>query len=302
MFFSGDILVVYAVLGLLLVLARNWSSKTIMIVGCILVLNLPFFAVRVFQLNAPPPTDVEIAQQQAFMSQMGEVATVHFQIKKTGTLLELFGINAFAGLFGKFIFQVITGRLWITFGLFLLGLYAGRKKIFDYTPENRLFFRRLAFGSGIVALISTIFSLLYGQMFGSITSIGDLVGATAFDFHQATLSVFYLSIVVLLYWETRSRVVLSNLAPVGKMGLTTYLTQSVFGLLVFYGIGFGMIGEMGSAASIMISIMFYFVQILFSRIWLNYFTMGPVEWLWRAATYLTLPPYKKVNSEIKVSA
>lgn len=302
MFFSGDILVIYAVLGLLLVLVRNWSNKTLLIVGCILVLNFPLFAARIFQLNAPPSTEVEIASQEAMMAQFGEMASVHFQIKKTGTLFQLFEINAIQGLFGKFIFQIMTGRLWITFGLFLLGLYAGRKNIFADTPENRSLFHRLARVSGIVALFSTTLVAIFGMGFGQVTTMRDFVSLTAFDFHQASLSAFYLSLVVILYWETKSRTLLNNFAPVGKMGLTTYLMQSMFGLAIFYGIGLGMLGEIGSAASIILGVMFFVVQIIYSRIWLSYFSMGPIEWLWRAATYFNKPPFRKIREDIVVSA
>ncbi len=84
---------------------------------------------------------------------------------------------------------------------------------------------------------------------------------------------------------------MNKLAPVGKMGLTTYLMQSVFGITIFYGVGFGMLGEIGSAASIFMGILFFVVQILYSHLWLKYFTMGPVEWLWRAATYFSKPSF-----------
>jgi uncharacterized protein len=76
----------------------------------------------------------------------------------------------------------------------------------------------------------------------------------------------------------------------GKMGLTTYLTQSVFGIGLFYGIGLGMVGQLGLAWSIALGIAFYALQVFLSRWWLQHFSMGPVEWLWRTLTYFKLQP------------
>ena len=74
------------------------------------------------------------------------------------------------------------------------------------------------------------------------------------------------------------------------MGLTIYLTQTAFGLLLFYGFGFGMLGKLGVAAAIGCGIVFYALQIALARWWMAHFSMGPVEWLWRALTYFTLQP------------
>jgi uncharacterized protein len=74
------------------------------------------------------------------------------------------------------------------------------------------------------------------------------------------------------------------------MGLTTYLLQTVFGLTLFYGIGFGMLGHLGTAAAVAAGVAFFAVQIVLSRWWMTHFSMGPVEWLWRSLTYFKWQP------------
>ena len=68
------------------------------------------------------------------------------------------------------------------------------------------------------------------------------------------------------------------------------VVNTVFGLLVFYGFGLGLLGEVGVAASICLAVLFFAVQVLIARWWLARFTMGPLEWLWRALTYFTWRP------------
>ena len=80
---------------------------------------------------------------------------------------------------------------------------------------------------------------------------------------------------------------------VGRMGLTTYLMQTFFGVLLFFGIGFGLLGEMGALACAAIGVMIFIVQIYFSRWWLARFRYGFFEWLWRSATYLKVQPFRK---------
>jgi uncharacterized protein len=75
-----------------------------------------------------------------------------------------------------------------------------------------------------------------------------------------------------------------------RSGLTTYLTQSVFGAPVFLGIGLGLMGKLGVAASVGLGIAFYVVQIFLWHWWLRNFATGPVEWLWRSLTYFKLQP------------
>ena len=68
---------------------------------------------------------------------------------------------------------------------------------------------------------------------------------------------------------------------VGRMGLTTYLMQTLFGVFLFFGIGFGLLGEIGALASVGISIVLFIVQIQFSKWWLKRFRYGIFEWFWR---------------------
>jgi uncharacterized protein len=85
---------------------------------------------------------------------------------------------------------------------------------------------------------------------------------------------------------------LPSLAPLGRMGLTTYLGQTAFGVLLFYGLGFGLLGKIGAAAAVGAAIAFFILQVLLAQAWMARFTLGPVEWLWRSLTYFKLQPLR----------
>ncbi|HEV7384100.1 MAG TPA: DUF418 domain-containing protein, partial [Phenylobacterium sp.] len=78
---------------------------------------------------------------------------------------------------------------------------------------------------------------------------------------------------------------LRALAPVGQMALTTYVSQTLIGVALFYGIGLGLAGRLGLAAGTAVGVSIFAAQILLSALWLRRFQFGPLEWLWRRATY-----------------
>ena len=69
------------------------------------------------------------------------------------------------------------------------------------------------------------------------------------------------------------------------MALTNYLTQTVLGIALFYGVGFGIGPRFGLGGVLAAGAVIFAVQLWWSRWWLERFRFGPVEWLWRCLTY-----------------
>jgi uncharacterized protein len=155
LFFTGDILIIYAVLGFFLVPCQKLSNRVLLIAGTLLVLNAPLFLGRLLVLNAPPPSRVEMEQRKQQEQSLQNQATEQFEVKHSGSLSDVIRLNLTSGFVGKLIFQLISGRLFISFGLFLLGVVAGRAQLFSNTPRNVRFFRGTLLVSGVIALVST---------------------------------------------------------------------------------------------------------------------------------------------------
>jgi uncharacterized protein len=295
-FFAGDILIIYALLGLLLIPFRNMKSKTLLIVGLILAFNVPGLLLGAAVLAAPISPE-QLQGNAETQAQYLEMAKNVFAIKQSGTFAQLVQTNYSIGILGKMAFMVITGRLWITFGLFLLGMCAGRLEIFKDTEANRASFRKLLWPAGVVALVTTLMEWRYpmGQQFRSAM---DLLHWFLMQIQHISLATFYLAAVTLLYWRRPTRGLLPALAPLGKMGLTAYLGQTVFGVLVFYGLGLGLLGKIGAAAAVGAAIAFFGLQILLAHVWAKRFKLGPAEWLWRSLTYFKLQPNNRAAAEV----
>jgi uncharacterized protein len=100
-------------------------------------------------------------------------------------------------------------------------------------------------------------------------------------------SLFYVSAFISLFQFSWWRKVLSFFSPVGKMSLTNYLLQTVFYLLVFFHWtnGFQLFGKINMSETYLVALLFFGIQIVFSKLWLKYHDQGPVEAAWKNLSY-----------------
>lgn len=216
---------------------------------------------------------------------MLQAAARQFDIKQNGTAGDVVRMNLRESLVSKLRYQIVSGRLWMTLGFFLLGVCAGRANLFQDTPSNRRFFRRLLLWSAPCAAITTAIAVAYPVGLAP-RNAAQLLPYAAWYVQLVSLAAAYVALTALLYWR---RSAATFLPAMGKMGLTSYLLQSVFGLFVFYGFGLGLLGRIGSALSVALACGFFVLQLLLARWWIERFAFGPVEWLWRYLTYFKMP-------------
>ena len=89
----------------------------------------------------------------------------------------------------------------MTYGLFLLGLCAGRAQLFKDTDANRAFFRKLLIGAGTVAVLTTIIAVFRPAVPGS-PLLPHVLASFSFSVQQATLSAVYLAMATLWFWRS----------------------------------------------------------------------------------------------------
>jgi len=114
-----------------------------------------------------------------------------------------------------------------------------------------------------------------------------------FDGFNFALVIFYISGVTLLIIKSRLRPALLRLSPVGRMTLTSYLTQTAVGLTLFFGFGFGLFQRTSPGWNFGIAAVLFVLQVLAARWWFTQYRYGPVEWLWRCATNMQWLPIKR---------
>lgn len=291
--YRGDILTIYAMLGVGLLIFYKLPDKLLLILALCLTINLPSAIVRGVQaLN----TQAAGENAEAPFSVDDVASEKYFNAVKSGTYVEILKANL--GDFDyKYQFQVESGRIYITLGLFLLGLYAGRKRVFEKLSERLPLFKRLMKRSLWTLLGLVLFALAFfgGAEVAKIQLpqiVQWMVGGLIYDVFNLALATIYVASIVLLFQKEKWHKRLMIFYEVGRMGLTTYLMQSFFGVLLFFSVGFGLLGEIGALASVAIGIVIFIGQIYLSKWWLARFRYGFFEWLWRSGTYLKIQPFK----------
>ncbi len=107
------------------------------------------------------------------------------------------------------------------------------------------------------------------------------------------MALGYVGLMVLIVKNGRFTWITERLASCGRMALTNYLTQSLLSALIFSGLGLSLVGELSRAQLYPVVIVIWIAQIAFSQWWLKSYTLGLLEWLWRALTYGTVPVMRR---------
>jgi uncharacterized protein len=279
----GDILTVYAVFGFVLLWAARRSDRAVVIMAGLLIIGLPIaLGVTTTVMNFSDASP-ELALGSRGRAEANAATLAVFQ---SGTYAQIIRENlAQARQFFEGV-QGLTNMQYL--GLFLLGLYVGRRRVFEHVAEHAAALRRIALwglvGGICCGIVDTIVVIVVGRrvaysrpdlaLLMYVLSIGTFVQAAG-----------YVATVALLLRRAFWKRWLSPFAAVGRMALTNYLMQTVVCLFVFYGFGLGLVGRTGPALGLLIALVLYATQMAWSRFWLAHFRMGPMEWIWRSATY-----------------
>jgi uncharacterized protein len=295
--YRGDILIVYAALGFVLLLLHRLTDKALLILSLVLIADIPSFGLRLYDGISNTTMDYFNSDQATLLS--------YYDTMKSGDYQSLVKAN-WKDMSSKVEFQFYSGRAFITTGLFLLGLWVGRKRFFEDWQARISVLKRLMKISLWTLGSCVVFSVIvFGGMQASGIQLSQsfmyAIGGLPLDVANASLATIYVAGIMLLYQKKNWGKRLGAFYSPGRMGLTTYLMQGLIGVLIFSTIGFGMLGDFGATITLPIGISVFILQVYFSNWWLSHFQYGLFEWLWRSATYLKWQPFRRKPAEIQLS-
>lgn len=278
---AGDILILYAFVGFFLPLFRNVSDKKLLLYSVMLLL-FPIFmdaGIVVFGWNLAAPA---IHATEYFHNQAGITeASFPVWLVESQTYLDVLKFNL-AGSFIRLQEFIDGNRIFKVLGLFLLGLYIGRNRIYAHLQENKSLLKKVMFYGFLIGFPT---SVLYAINAMNGKPFGFIMHSVLYAVSVVPLSLAYISAICLWYSKNKERAVFRVFAAPGRMALTNYLMQSVIGIILFYGIGFEMGAKTGLIYVELIAAMVFGFQVLYSYLWLRYNQFGPLEWIWRMLTY-----------------
>ena len=271
---GGDVLLLFAIMGLVLFVVRKWSDKAVLAAAV-------FFTLQPMEWYHYVMSLFDSSYQLPDYG-VGPMYDAVAEATKSGNLWDFIWCNVTLGQKASLMWAVGAGRILQTAGLFLIGFYIGRKQLFVVD--------RLKLGFWIKALIisavcfAPLHSLKNLVMEGT-PMVQQTVG-TVFDMWQKLAFTFVLvSSFVLLYQNKSFQQRVSNLRFYGRMSLTNYVSQSIIGAIIYFPFALYLAPYCGYFVSLLIGFVVFFAQVMFCKWWFKGHKQGPLESLWHWWTW-----------------
>jgi uncharacterized protein len=285
----GDILVPYALCGLVLLWwMRNRSARTLL-VSAIAMLTIGAALAVGHWLGWSSMSEADRAAELELMMPTREQAYGHVDLM-LGSYARFVAASAPATFMFETMFFVLF-FLWRCGGMMLLGMSLYRSGFLDGRLPSSAYAR--------VALVATPLGLAlafvgaleqerfaYAMPIRAVIDLWNYIGAVF-------ASIGYAAVIIWIVKRRKMAAVRRRLAAVGQMALSNYLFHSLTASVLFFGWGFGLAGRFDYAAQLLIVVAIWSVQLIVSPIWLQNFRYGPAEWLWRSLTYGRVQPMRQ---------
>jgi uncharacterized protein len=310
----GDILLDYAILGMIMFAFRNLPAKKLLIGAafCFIFMlarenrNLYQDKVTIHlgeKITAIDTTKTRLTvlqkEQLGAMQEFKEKSTLESRKKKaekniakhTGSYKDLYEYRTTS--YVESLIHYLFYGLWDVLLFMFLGMAFFKMGILTGQASVKVYAWMTVIGLGVGLTIS-YFRLQ--QMVDASFNWYDYtkqVSFSSYELSRTFRSIGILGLIMLLYKSRWVKWLFALLRPVGQMAFTNYLMQSFMCGLFFYGIGFGMFGQLARHEIYYVVGTVWLLQIIYSNIWLRYFRFGPLEWAWRSLTYWKKQPFRK---------
>lgn len=291
LFYKGDILTIYALLAPFLIPFYRFTNKWILLVAGLFLLSLPRFIAFIMLGNEsafglPPLLDANNTANVAYITTL-----------KNGSIFEVFTANSTIGMLQKMDFQIgVFARFYLTFGYFLIGLWLGKIELFRNITKYIPIIKKWLIGAIIIfgiGLLTTAGLFSAAPQPRDFTHWFHILGINAYDWSNTALTVIIICSFILMYQKKQGNIFFTYASYYGRMALTNYVLQSIIGTFLLFGWGLGLLGQLQTRYLVLLAITLIILQTVGSKLWLTTFRYGPLEWLWRSATYGKIQKLRK---------
>ncbi|NVM78854.1 uncharacterized protein FHW83_004685 [Duganella sp. SG902] len=271
MFYHGDILSIYAVLGFALIPVARLGNRWVLAIAVVLLLQ-PYAWIEFIQALPNPDQKLADPASWAYFGNANEYFA-------HGTAAQVWWGNLTNGKIGVIRWSWENGRIFQIPALFMLGMLAGRKGLFK--EGNDAFWRRTLL-IAVLAFIPLYILKTWPETWGVGQAVARPLLTIVTSWSNVAFMVVLVSVFTLLFYSHRW---LEIFSPLGRMSLTSYVVQSIVGTTIYYGFGLGMYKYTGASFALAIGIVLAVVQRQFSVWWLARHSQGPLESLWHRMTW-----------------
>ncbi|WP_418128419.1 DUF418 domain-containing protein [Staphylococcus sp. HKU1] len=271
--FSGDILVDYAITGMIAVLLIKKRPKALFITAIVL------FTVKIVLIAIPKSLFTWLNGRYDTANFTGTSISKFINTKQHGSYMSNIALNTYEKT--MHILDLVTfGAFFEFLPYVLLGMVAQKVNLIDYIRNNQ----RKAMKWGCTFLIiGYLVKLPYAIDYANqaLSTLSTMLGGPL-------VATGYVLLFIILCQKSNFVRFISMFKYPGKLSLTIYLTQSIIFTLIYGGLGFGfgLYDRLALYQSYMIAIVIFILQMILSYYYLKKFKKGPFEWIWRKFTCL----------------
>ncbi|WP_064092212.1 DUF418 domain-containing protein [Rossellomorea aquimaris] len=267
---SGDILINYAIFGLLLLLFMRFKGKVLLWIGGLLFL-LPqlFFSILLVLMTFADPTGVQhFTNIVALQDSVAAYSSGSFSDIMNQRFQDWYAVNSPENI----LFLLLS-----ILPMMMIGAGASKLRLLEKVEQYKYRWMVIGVSAFMIGVIVKLLPFVIDSNF-AYSYIQDFFGGPF-------LSVSYAIILSLLLLNEKIKNWSKPIASVGRMSLTNYLFQSIIGTFIFYSYGLGLYGEVTLTTGTLLAVGIYLIQVLLSEIWLSKFSYGPAEKVWRIVSY-----------------
>ncbi len=274
---AGDVLLLFCVVGLFLFLVRKWNDKAVLIAAVILLLQPVEWFHYIASLFNPEYTLPNLGVGAMY----NEVA----EYTKEGNFWNFIWGNVTLGQKASLFWAIGAGRFLQTAGLFMLGLLIGRKQLFVTSDNNtRFWVKALIISAILFCPLYQLKVMLYDN--SDAVMIKQTVGVILDMWQKFAFTAVLVASFVLLYQKESFKKLTAGLCFYGKMSLTSYISQSILGAIIYFPFGLYLAPYCGYTVSLLIGFVLFLLQVSFCKWWLKDHKQGPLEGIWHKLTWI----------------
>ena len=280
-FWYGDILKDYAVLGFILMLFYKRSTRLILGVAALLMLLVPFVSAYIYSLKLYNPVE----------------ANTHFMpLFYSHNWLDIFVMN----LKGTYYREIINPGYAINVHMvmlacMLLGFAAQQTDLFNRLAEFKRILITVFFSTMAFAVAGNAGMFLMGKFHPELFS-----WFVPYFWVSLSTMICILCGICWLHMDVKLPNLYAALQVMGKMTLTNYMMQSILAPFIFLNVGLGIFNTMPYWFYILVAVLVFILQVIWSKWWLSRYQFGPVEWVWRQLSYGKRFPLRKKDDDLIV--
>ena len=297
----GDILMLYAVTGMIAYFLRGLSTHKLVVLGLILIfVQAVFMALMGLSIwflreaaTAPGAEGALVEQWQEVQQQFGAIPPD--ELARNIALFQSGYLTIMSERLGPLFWFPIKGNFpYIpeTLGLMLLGM-AGLKSGFLTGQWDRPDYTRLVRLGYLIGLPPLILLAYWIMASGFDPVVLVLVNFSIQHLINPFVMLAHAALIILWLKSGGAGWLLDRIAAAGRAAFTNYLGTSIVCTFIFYGYGFGLYGELSRATLYLVVFGVWLLMLLWSKPWLDRFRYGPLEWLWRSLARRKIQPMRK---------